>query len=718
MPELNGTNPAMNTDSSADRPILEPGRNCWKVEHASRLATLVDAADYFSAFAETCRAAERQILILGWDFDRHERLHRVEPGDELPDKLGAFLAELVRRNPRLNVYLLSWDFNMIYATERELLPALRLRIQAPPRFHFRLDDRHPKGASHHQKVVVVDDQVAFAGGIDLSRWRWDTSEHKPDDPRRTDPDGKPYPPFHDMMLLVEGEAAARLGQLARERWRRARGWKVSPPAGVEHSPWPERVASGLDNVRVAIARTEPAFHGREAVEEVSRLYLDAIAAAQTTIYIENQYFTAQALGDALITRLAEEDGPQVVLVLPEKTGGWLEQMTMDVVRSRIVGRLHEADRYDRLRIYFPYQPGLGDDCISVHAKLLIIDDRLLRIGSSNTSNRSMGLDTECDLAIESSEPHDKVARYIGRLRACLLAEHLGCEAQDVIQAMQAEGGLIEAIECLQGKQRSLRPLDCEVAAEVDELVPDASLVDPSEPFSPDYFIEEYVPKSRKPQGRRRLMLFVSVVVVLFGLAATWRWGPLQSLLAPDRIGRYLASISSTEIRAVVAIGGFIIASLLMVPVTLLAIIAGLVFEGWEAFLYVMTGAMAASALGFLGGRFLGKGVIERMSGASIERLSKRLAKRGTVAVAVLRLVPVAPFAVFNLVAGSSPLGARQFLVGSLLGLMPGLGAITLFSSSLSDAIQSPSWSSLAIVIGLGAALVGAAWLVKRWLRTS
>jgi uncharacterized membrane protein YdjX (TVP38/TMEM64 family) len=284
--------------------------------------------------------------------------------------------------------------------------------------------------------------------------------------------------------------------------------------------------------------------------------------------------------------------------------------------------------------------------------------------------------------------------------------------------MQAEGGLIEAIECLQGKQRSLRPLDCEVAAEVDELVPDASLVDPSEPFSPDYFIEEYVPKSRKPQGRRRLMLFVSVVVVLFGLAATWRWGPLQSLLAPDRIGRYLASISSTEIRAVVAIGGFIIASLLMVPVTLLAIIAGLVFEGWEAFLYVMTGAMAASALGFLGGRFLGKGVIERMSGASIERLSKRLAKRGTVAVAVLRLVPVAPFAVFNLVAGSSPLGARQFLVGSLLGLMPGLGAITLFSSSLSDAIQSPSWSSLAIVIGLGTVLVGAAWQVKRWLRTS
>ncbi len=710
--------PAMNSDVSDDSPILVPGRNCWKVAHATRLATLVDAADYFSAFAESCRLAQRQILILGWDFDRHERLHRVEPRDELPDELGGFLVALVRRNPKLNVYLLSWDFNMIYAAERELLPALRLRIQAPRRLHFRLDDIHPKGASHHQKVVVVDDRIAFAGGIDLSRWRWDTTAHRPDDTRRTDPDGKAYPPFHDMMMMVEGDAAVQLGQLARERWRRARGWKIKPPTDLDRSPWPKSVASGLDDVQVAIARTEPAYRGHEAVEEVSRLYIDAIAAAQKTIYIENQYFTARDLADALIQRLSEEDGPQVVLVLPEKTGGWLEQVTMDVVRGRVVERLQKADKHDRLRIYFPYQPGLGDDCISVHSKLLIIDDRLLRIGSSNTSNRSMGLDTECDLAIESRKPKDKVARYIGSIRACLLAEHLGCEVEDVIQAVHEHGGMIEAIESLRGEQRSLRPLDCKVTAELDELVPDSNLVDPPEPFSPDYFVEEYVPKSHKPKGRRRLLLFISVVLVLSALAATWRWGPLQSLLSPEQVGQYLTSISSNEGRAVVAIGGFIVASLLMVPITLLAIIGGMVFGGWEAFIYVMTGAMAASAIGFLGGRFLGKGVIERLSGSSIEKLSQRLAERGTVAVAVLRLVPVAPFAVFNLVAGSSHLGARQFLVGSLLGLMPGLGAITVFSSSLWDALRSPSWISLAAVAGLGAGLAGAAWLVKRWLRTS
>ncbi|MGD8541314.1 MAG: hypothetical protein PVI39_03425, partial [Desulfobacteraceae bacterium] len=200
-------------NNSAAAP-LKPGVNCWRVEKADRVAVIVDAADYFAAFAESCRAAQRQILILGWDFDRHERLHRDDRERELPDRLGAFLAALVKHRRGLKVYLLSWDFNMIYAAERELLPALRL--QAPPRLHFRLDGEHPSGASHHQKVVVIDDRLAFVGGIDLSRWRWDTSRHTPRDPRRTDPNGKPYPPFHDLMMVVAGPAAARLGELARE----------------------------------------------------------------------------------------------------------------------------------------------------------------------------------------------------------------------------------------------------------------------------------------------------------------------------------------------------------------------------------------------------------------------------------------------------------------------------------------------------------------------
>jgi len=698
--------------------ILETGSNCWQRVNASRFAALIDTADYFAAFAEACRAAEQQILILGWDFDRRERLHRGERDGELPDELGAFLVELVKRKPRLNVYLLSWDFNMIYAAERELLPALRLRLQAPPRFHFRLDDRHPNGASHHQKVVVIDDRVAFAGGIDLSRWRWDTPDHLPDDPRRTDPDGRRYPPFHDLMIMVEGNAAAALGELARERWHRARGWKIAPPDGTARSPWPASVSAEIADVEVAIARTEPAFERRDGVREVERLYLNAIASAQHTIYMENQYFTARCLVDALAARLSEDDGPEVVLVLPQKTGGWLEQVTMDVLRGRILERLTAADRHDRLRVYYPFQPGLGNDCISVHAKLMIVDDRFLRIGSSNASNRSMGLDTECDLAIETSSRGDAISRYVSGLRGRLLAEHLDCNADAIDAALREQRSLITAIEALRDEGRSLRPLDWRIPPEVDEMVPDDGVIDPSEPFSADYFVSEYVPKSGKPKGRKQLLLFLGMLIALVALAAAWSWTPLEELLSPKRISDYLQSLASPEMRAAAAIGGFVIASLAMVPVTLLAVIGGIVFDGWQAFAYVMTGAMLASAIGFFGGRFIGRSAIERLSGSRIEQLSQRLAERGTVAVAVLRLVPVAPFAIFNLIAGGSHLGARQFLIGSLIGLAPGLGAITLFSNSLWQALTAPSIGNIAIAVAVGIALLAVAWAAKRWLRSS
>ncbi|MBU0656133.1 MAG: VTT domain-containing protein [Gammaproteobacteria bacterium] len=696
--------------------ILHPGSNCWCIEHAERLSVIVDTADYFAAFAEACESAQRQILLVGWDFDRWECLHRDAGQHRFPDQLGAFLAALVRRRNDLNIYLLSWDFNMIYAAERELFPALRLRMQAPRRFHFRLDGTHPGGASHHQKVVVIDDRIAFVGGIDLSRWRWDTPEHKPDDPRRIDPNGNPYPPFHDLMMLVEGAAAARLGELARERWRRAHDWEIPTPR-TNISPWPHSVQPGLHDLPVAIARTEPAYSGRQPVHEVRQLYLDAIASAQHFIYIENQYFTARCLGEAISQRLQQKNGPEVVMVLPEKTGGWLEQMTMDVLRGRIVQRMQASDRYDRLRVCYPHQPGLGDTCISVHAKLLIVDDHLLRIGSSNTSSRSMGLDTECDLAIETQQANDDTVAFIRRLRQQLLGEHLGCEPAQVAASEQQHGSLIAAIEALQCDQRSLRPLDVSVPEELDDMVPESDLIDPAEPLVPEYLVNRYVPKQRRPLGRKRLLLLFMIIIGLLLLAAAWRWTPLQQWITPERLSNLLAGIASPEARAAVAIGGITLASLLMVPLTLLAVVAGIVFSSWQAFCYMLVGALLSSVAGFGFGQMLGHSVVKRLDGSKISDLSKQVAKRGTVAIAILRLLPIAPFAIFNLMAGASHVRFRQFFLGSLLGLTPGLGAITLFSSNLWAAITNPSWINLAVVGVVGAGLLAFGWTAERWLRS-
>src|SRR6185437_9244660 len=114
--------------------------------------------------------------------------------------------------------ILSWDFAMLYAFEREWLPVYKLDWRTHRRLHFRLDGRHPPGASHHQKVVVIDDAVAFVGGFDLAHRRWDMPAHRANEPRRVDPYGATYAPFHDVQLAVDAEAARALGDLARERW--------------------------------------------------------------------------------------------------------------------------------------------------------------------------------------------------------------------------------------------------------------------------------------------------------------------------------------------------------------------------------------------------------------------------------------------------------------------------------------------------------------------
>ncbi|MCB1754820.1 MAG: VTT domain-containing protein [Gammaproteobacteria bacterium] len=705
----------MTNPPAEDTAVLEAGRNCWCIETSERTAVIVETADYFAAFAEACENAREQILILGWDFDRHEDLFHDDKPRKLPTRIGAFLAVLTKRRPELKIYLLSWDFNMIYAVERELFPALRLRLQAPKRFHFRLDGHHPSGASHHQKVVVVDDVIAFSGGIDLSRWRWDTCEHKAEDSRRVDSNGKPYPPFHDMMFLVEGPAAQRLGNLARERWLRAHGWQIPQPGGRKNSPWPASVSGGIRNKPMAIARTVASYEGQPAIHEVKQLYLDAVQSARDFIYIENQYFTSQALGTAICKRLAEENGPDVVIVLPEKTGGWLEQMTMDVLRGRVVKQMQEADRHHRLRVFFPFQPGLGENCISVHAKLLIVDDRFLRIGSSNTSNRSMGLDTECDLAMEAGD--EETQNFIRDLRLHLLCEHLDVSTETLTRAESEHERLGLTIDSLLTDQRSLRTLNCSVPEEIDDMVPDDKLVDPTEPYSSDFLRREYVPEEGKSHGRQRGKMLIAVVLALLALAAAWRFTPLGDYLSPELMSAFVEGLDSEWARAAVTIGGVAVLSLFMVPLTALAVVAGIVFGTWQSFLYVVLGSMLSAIAGFLIGEFIGKDTIEKFSSQSkLRDISKRVAQRGVIAVAILRLVPVAPFTVFNLIAGASHLGFRQYTIGTLLGLTPGIGMVTLFSGSLWQVVTNPDPTNVVITAVAALAVIAFGFATKKWLQ--
>jgi len=699
----------------SDPTILVPGNNCWRNEHADRVSLLVDGADYFHAFRECAKNARHSVLIIGWDIDGSFKLERESPSDGLPVNLRDFLDNLVNRREQLNIYVLDWDFAMIYAPDREWLPLYKMDWTTHDRLHFRLDSHHPAGASHHQKIVVVDDRVAFAGGLDFALGRWDTSEHRPGDPRRRDT-GKSIPqPYHDVQLMVSGTIAGALGELARERWRMATGENISThERPVDNDPWPDDITPDLTGVRVGIARTCPTYKAQEPVREVEQLLIDAIAAAQKTIYIENQYFTAHRIGAALAERLEEDDGPEIVVLLPEQTVGWLSQNTMDVLRERLLKRLLAVDHHDRLRVYSPHVPGLGMQCVNVHAKVLVIDDQLLRVGSANFNNRSMGLDTECDLAIEAGGD-ERISKGIADMRNRLLGEHLDTSADAVAEALTQHRSIIRAIEALSISDRTLRPFEFRVSDDLDALVPEARIADPELPLDANQLARQLVTDEDRAPARRTLLTLASVLIVALLLAASWRWTPLGEWIDLNATIRQLGSLRGEWMAPLVVAAIYVVAGLLVFPVTLLIIATGVTFGAIHGFAYGLLGAVASAAVNYTIGHHLGRNTVHNLSNRWITQVSRRLAKQGLLAVITLRVVPVAPFSIINLVAGASHIRLRDFTIGTLLGMAPGILALTVFSDQVVSAIAAPGIIRIASLALLALFIAAATWWLSRWL---
>lgn len=464
--------------------LLEPSHTCWRVERANRLALIVDAAAYFAMVKAAALKARHSVMLIGWDFDTRIKLDPDARDVDVPDKLGQFLNWLVKRRPDLHVYVLKWDLGLIQALGRGLTPLFILNWITRGRVHLRLDSQHPAGATHHQKIIVIDDALAFCGGIDIMVGRWDTREHSDDDPHRVRPRGRPYGPWHDASATVDGEVARALGVLARERWRIGTGETLAlPPAGSD--PWPDELVPTFKDVDVAIARTIPEYDGQPEIREIEALYLAAIGAAERTIYLESQYFASRRLAEALATRLREPDGPEVIIVNPESAAGWLEEIAMDSARARLLKMIDKADRHRRFRLYCPVTE--AGKPIYVHAKIMVIDDRLLRIGSSNLNNRSMGLDTECDLALEAvggAPDEESICRTITAIRDDLIAEHLGASREVIIEARDAAAGsVLGAIEALRGSGRTLIPFEPPALSATEKTLADSDLLDPERPAS-------------------------------------------------------------------------------------------------------------------------------------------------------------------------------------------------------------------------------------------
>lgn len=459
--------------------FLRPGSNCWRIARATRFAVIVDAQEYFRAVKEAMLAAQRAVYLIGWDFDTRVEFERGDKTLEGPNTLGAFIRWIDKNRTDLRIFILKWDVGMLFELARGTPPLAMLGWLTSRRINLRLDSAHPVGAAQHQKIVVVDDTLAFCGGIDITVDRWDTRLHRDKDERRARANGKQYDPWHDATTAVEGQAAQALGTLARMRWFDATGERIAPPERRDAS-WPTGIEPLFADVDVAIARTVPAHADIEAVQEIETLYLDAIARASSTIYCESQYFASRRIAEAMAARLREPDGPEIIVINPDSADGYLEAAVMDTARARLLKMISVADRHGRFRIFTPVTAARQP--IYVHAKILIVDDSVLRVGSSNFNNRSLGFDVECDLAVAPSWDESDVRERILGFRNDLLAEHLGVTAADVDTAVKSNAGsLIRTIEGLLGPQKSLVPYLPDEPNAVESALDDMELLDPERP---------------------------------------------------------------------------------------------------------------------------------------------------------------------------------------------------------------------------------------------
>lgn len=432
----------------------------WKTANARKFSLIIDADAYFRALREVLLKARQSIMMIGWDFDFEIQMLPGESDaegnapDGFPNMVGPFLDALVDRRPDLDIYLLKWSGGAMIAPGR-MTPALRIKFLSPDQIHLALDGAHPIGACHHQKIVVIDDSLAFCGGIDMTDGRWDTPEHLSGNALRLLKNGDVAQPWHDASAVMDGAAARALGELSRARWERAAGEFPDEPILKAKKLWPPSVPVQFHDIDVAIARTEPPGHDRPIITEIEQLWLEAIRAAKRHVYIESQYFAADSITQAIYARLQEPDGPDIVVINPKEAQNHIEDMAMHVTRGRMLRFLRAHDPYDRFRLLYPVSA--AGEPIYIHAKLCIIDDRVIRVGSANLDRRSMGFDTECDVQIEAKSQDDRA--MVAQIRNQLLAEHLDSDVVEVAYYIEKTDSLIATIKALnRAGARGLRPI--------------------------------------------------------------------------------------------------------------------------------------------------------------------------------------------------------------------------------------------------------------------
>lgn len=712
--------------------LFRPRHNCWQITKSDYIAPVIDCDNYYRALHESISKAQRSIFIVGWDID--SRIELIRDGDKQSDQpktLFDLLKWKAHQNPHLHIYLNRWNYSLFLAGERETFSTFRWKFSGIKNLHFIFDDQIPLGASHHQKIVVVDDEIAFSGGMDVAIARWDKRTHHIQEESRLDPDGTlllgrdlRYKPYHDVQVLVCGETARSLASLVRKRWLLATGEYPIPqasPTGTKKLPlsWPQSIIPKLHNASVGISRTQPAFRDQKQIREIETLYIDMIRHAQGFIYMENQFLTHRGIARALNAQLVAKPSLRLLILSCKDPQGIMERKAMYQGRVLFRDVLEANGVADRIVIAYPISEGNGvTEQIRIHSKVMIVDDMFLRIGSSNLNYRSMGLDTECDLVIEGKD--QKTRLEIANIRNDLIREHTG-RTMNEIEEIIAEGKPVsQFLKDKKGSRQHLRPINDEEYRHEWFAGIAKRFADSSKPLLPGYVTAHRRIKRHHlsfPIKKVPFKLIITLLLILL-LALSWKFTPLSEYADANKLLPFFESIRSSEWAFVAGLLIYVLGTLLFFPHIVMTTAVIMVFSPVESFFIAIIGSLISFTFSYFLGSFLGEESLKAMFGKYAEKIRHYADKGGVTGLTILRLLPTAPFTAENLILGMMKVSYLTLLLATFLGMLPGTLLFVFLGESATELLKHPDPEKVGMVgIGLIAwcfLIWGTHIGIKRW----
>ena len=342
----------------------------------------------------------------------------------------------------------------------------------------------------------------------------------------------------------------------------------------------------------------------------------------------------------------------------------------------------------------------------VHSKVMIIDDRLLRIGSATLNNRSMAVDTECDLVIEAKNRGHRAK--ILDIRNRLLADHCGLSAGQVATEMATRHSIVAAVDCLSGNGHCLRAVDEPNPSRTRGLTPILkALFDPKRPLRIADIWKVFV--SRTTLLSAKTSPIVGLVLTLVALTIVWSVTPISEIATRERVHDLMSTATGSAWAPLWVIATFVAGGAVAFPVLILIVATSVTFGPWYGFIYALLGVLASAIATYLAGALFGRRLLQTLLGRRWRRVRHELDKRGIFAVAAIRMVPVAPFTLVNLAAGASSVALVDYVAGTLIGMLPGLIAISLFGHQLTTLITEFSVQNAVYLLLVALIWIGIVW---------